>query len=305
MLNLFGGRPAFGYAAAKNGIRRYEDHVGHKVTVATCGAALGDGANTNSQIWPAGFECKWLSKFHQGSWSTDAFKNHLHEYFLALTCDDGPGNTPGTRLSIKFLYTFGRPNEFNSLGCTPNPQFPWNVQAPDGNTIGATSQTSPLPNENANGRESPCYDALGWHPPEDLQQVDLWTQPISIERGGDKPVFLQPYYIVKNPARVLKDSTSVKYAVDRLRSSQAFAMLSHHFLGTGTAPALLSTEPFDHSILKRFPCTTATSQKHGVPMLLEGGALQRFRVARTRSSSTQTYFGTDGIGRQSTGILVR
>lgn len=215
MFQLFGGWPAFGYAAAKNNNnQRKEDHVGHKVTVAKFGAALGDGANTGSQLYDAGFECSWLSKIHQGSWSMDAFKNHLHEYFLALSCNDGPNGDTGTRLSIKFLYTFGKANEFNPKPCNPNPQSPAQLEDPNGNIIGSTTETNPDPNDSVNGREFTCYNKLGWHPPEDQQQVDLWTQPIRIERGSEKPVFLQPYYIVKNPARILKDSTTVKYTVD-------------------------------------------------------------------------------------------
>lgn len=218
MFSLFGGWPAFGYVAAKNGYRRVEDHVGHKVTVAHFGAALGDGGNTGSQLYDAGFECRWLSKIHQGSYSTDALRNHIHEYFLALSCTDGPGGTPGTRLSVKFLYTFGEANKFNSLGCLPNPQSVKRVRDMRGKRVRKTRITKPLPNEPLNGREFACYDALGWKDPAKLQQVDLWTQPISVERGEFGSIFLQPYYIVKNPARMMKDSQSVRYTLDLCRT---------------------------------------------------------------------------------------
>lgn len=218
MFELFGGWPAFGYAAAKNGDMREEDHVGHKVTVARFGAAIGDGANTGSQLYDAGFECSWVSKVHQGSYSMDALKNHLHEYFLAVSCNDGPGGTAGTRLSVKFLYTFGRANEFNPMGCDPNPQSSKKVTGPGGRKVGKSKLTKPEPNEKVNGREFSCYDALGFQKPVDQQQVDLWTQPIRIERGNEGPVFLQPYYIVKNPARMLKDSKTMGYTMDLCRS---------------------------------------------------------------------------------------
>lgn len=232
VFELFGGWPAFGYAAAKNaaagdsgpnpGDPRHEDHVGHKVTVATFGAAFGNGANTDITLYPAGFECHWLSKIHQGSWSMDAYKNHIHEYFLALSCDDGPNGEIGTELSVKFLYTFGNPNEFNPKGCQPDPQSSANVVDPAGNAIGLTTNVDPLPNDTLNSRGLGCWAKLGWQPADQLGDVDLWTQPIGIERDGDRKVFLQPYYIVKNPARILETPTKVAYTLDLCKNPATY-----------------------------------------------------------------------------------
>ncbi len=118
VFNLSGGWPAFGYAAEQAGfVMNHESHEGHKVTVANFRAGYGNAADKGAILYDAGFDCIWLSKIHQGSFSPDAIINSVHEYFLTLQCDDGPGGSVGTEFSVKFLYTFGEPDVFTGVGC--------------------------------------------------------------------------------------------------------------------------------------------------------------------------------------------
>ncbi len=98
---------------------RQEDHVGHKVVqrdnwIAVDGNPVNDGFTYNEL--GAGFECDWLSKVHQGTHSSDALGNNLHEYFLNLDCKDG------THAVIKELAVWGAPSRiFNECGNTGGP----------------------------------------------------------------------------------------------------------------------------------------------------------------------------------------
>ncbi len=222
VFELSGGWPAFGYAADVANGHRHEDHVGHKVSVAHFRASIGnaagplDGADPgpiDGALYDAGFECDWLSKIHQGSYSLDAFANHLHEYFLTLRCLDGlnsqgmmDGQTVGTELSVKVMYTYGRPNEFNEMNCSGGATFPTSVlTGPEGQSVMQAHQLLPLGNNTPNNREFVCSNGVEWQTVEQVSQVDLWTQLIKINRpDGHSAVMLQPYYIVKNPARIIE-----------------------------------------------------------------------------------------------------
>lgn len=224
VFELSGGWPAFGYAAdvaAAAGGARHEDHVGHKVTVARFRAAIGNTAGSEP-IYDAGFECNWLSKIHQGSSSLDAFANHLHEYYLTLQCADGlnaagqmDGQTIGTSFSVKVMYTYGNPNEFNEVNCagsdianTPANEQTFDIgilTGPEGQSIPHAHQLSPTGNHSPNNREFVCASGVIYKSMEEVSQVDLWTEVIEIKRpNGHSAVMLQPYYIVKNPARIIE-----------------------------------------------------------------------------------------------------
>jgi hypothetical protein len=214
-----GGWPAFGYVATVHGGHRHEDHVGHKVTVAQFRAAIGNGAGS-TPLYDAGFECWWLSKLHQGSQSMDAFANHAHEYMLTLQCMDGlndqgvvDNTVIGTDFSVKLLYTYGRPNEFVEEGCTSDdPSTPENetvypssiLTDPDGQPIPEAHLNGPLGNDKPNNRSFTCASGLIWKDLDEIPQVDLWTQLVKIEgNDGDTILTVQPYYIVKNPSRLV------------------------------------------------------------------------------------------------------
>ncbi len=216
---LSGGWPAFGYAAEMAGGPRHEDHVGHKITVAHFRAGIGNGAGSEP-MFDAGFQCDWLSKIHQGSFSMDAFSNHLHEYFLTLRCLDGrnaqgvmDGATVGTEFSVKLMYTYGLPNQFIESNCSPASHNGFAAQIfdydilldPDGQPLMPAAQTSPIGNHATNHRGFVCASAVVWKPMDEVREVDLWTELIKINRNdGSTVITIQPYYIVKNPARIIQ-----------------------------------------------------------------------------------------------------
>ena len=203
-----GGWPPFGYVAEVAGGPRHEDHVGHKVTVAHWDAALGNAANTNNRLHAAGFECDWLSKIHQGSYSMDAFANHLHEYFLTVRCNDGTSAESSTAFSIKIMYTYGAPNRFKEI--STNSTIPVHtVKDPNGNPVLPAMQAEPV-NININAINSREFSGAGqfiWKQMDEVTQVDLWTENVSIETGAGS-IVIGPYYIVKNPARFFNVDTT-------------------------------------------------------------------------------------------------
>ncbi|MCK5830665.1 MAG: DUF11 domain-containing protein [Methylococcales bacterium] len=196
-----GGWPPFGYAAEVAGGARLEDHVGHKVTVAHWEAALGNAANTHNKLHAAGFQCDWLSKIHQGSHSVDALSNHLHEYFLTVRCNDGSTRETSTAFSIKIMFTYGKPNQFKEIS-TNSTLFAQSIKDPNGNPIALAMQLDPTnPNINAiNSREFSGAGQFIWKQMNEVTQVDLWTENVSIKTGTGS-IAIGPYYIVKNPAR--------------------------------------------------------------------------------------------------------
>jgi len=231
---LSGGWPAFGWAAehaaaAHSGqMQRHEDHVGHKVTVANFRAAIGNGANRNDTLWDAGFDCTWLSKIHQGSFSLDAFSNHLHEYFLTLQCMDGlnasgqvDNTVVGTEFAVKVMYTYGEPDKFVEENCSQDvPWTAWNdtifsssiLTGPDGQQVPPAHRTSPVGNNGPNNRAFTCSSGVIWQDIEtQVEVVDIWNELIKIERNdGSTGMTIQPYYIVKNPARIIEAYDGIK-----------------------------------------------------------------------------------------------
>ncbi len=213
VFDLSGGWPAFGYAARVAGGPRHEDHVGHKVTVARFRASIGNGAGSET-LYDAGFECDWLSKIHQGSFSMDAFSNHLHEYYLTLRCFDGlnasgvvDNSTVGTAFSVKVMYTYGEPNKFVESNCSGGQTYSSNILSdPLGNPIMPAMQLTPIGNHQPNHRGFACASGVLWKNLEtEVSEVDLWTEFIKIQRNsGQTALTIQPYYIVKNPARIIE-----------------------------------------------------------------------------------------------------
>jgi len=213
VFELSGGWPAFGYAARVAGGPRHEDHVGHKVSVARFRAAIGNGGGSEP-LYDAGFECDWLSKIHQGSYSMDAFSNHLHEYFLTLRCLDGlnangeiDNTVVGTEFSIKVMYTYGEPDKFVEGNCSGEQTFPSSILIdPDGNRVRPAMQRLPIGTDKPNQRGFVCSSGVLWKNLEtEVPEVDLWTELINIQRAdGSSAMTVQPYYIIKNPARIIQ-----------------------------------------------------------------------------------------------------
>jgi hypothetical protein len=94
----------FGYAneqldAANLGLRRHEDHVGHKIEWENDIVLRSNGAGGLLDV-----RCDVLTKLHQGTHSADAFTNNLHELNYHLRCSDR------TELHVTLLTAIGRPS---------------------------------------------------------------------------------------------------------------------------------------------------------------------------------------------------
>ncbi len=97
----------FGYAneqldAANMGLRRHEDHVGHKIEWEN-DVRLGPKSGAGAVI---DVRCDVLTKLHQGTHSRDAFTNNLHELAYHIRCSDR------TMLHVTVLSAIGKPGEF-------------------------------------------------------------------------------------------------------------------------------------------------------------------------------------------------
>lgn len=265
-----GGWPPFGYVVKTRSSARVEDHFGHKVTVATFRAGLGnhpqDGGNDSTgenskAIHDAGFDCHWLSKLHQGSWSLDAFSNHLHEYFLTVSCDGEPLDsthlddykaTTRTRFSIKALVPFGEPNKFSACQAGTTVGI-GSIKDQNNRDLPAAQATTPIVenSDQINQREFFCFNTADTskfgRPLDALNQYDLWTQPYSIEGPNDLSLHFQAYYIVKNPARSLNASaTRVAWMTDLCEQNQELgfcAQYQQNKSAAGIASALQWHDP--------------------------------------------------------------
>jgi len=119
--------PAFGYTSevlaesTHEGRHRHEDHVGHKV-LAVNNVNVIQGDNGTSFFPPSGNTvavCDVLLKFHQGTHSTDAFTNNVHELIYNNRCTyNGNGQVAEARFTA--LIPSGRPGGFGSTDC-PGP----------------------------------------------------------------------------------------------------------------------------------------------------------------------------------------
>jgi hypothetical protein len=145
LLVEFGGMPPFGYVLeqhheaserAQLSMHRHEDHVGHKVSFKNGYTAAWGNTADDKPVRATDYQCSIISKLHQGSHSDDAFTNQLHEYFVAVKCNDfGKPNTVGTGLnatigtffSVKMLVPFGNANEFKDANkaVSGNPPAPF------------------------------------------------------------------------------------------------------------------------------------------------------------------------------------
>lgn len=223
LFEFSGGMPPFGYVAElANGAGedRHEDHVGHKVTVAKYRASIGNAAGPGT-LYDAGFECFWLSKIHQGSFTNDAFANHLHEYFLTAQCFDGlnaqgvvDNTVVGTKFSVKLLYTFGAPGQFLEENCSGGAVFSHTDINYATGPAPMVMQDFPYPNNGVNDRAFVCAGAAEWNSIEDFPYVDIWNQNLRIQDpNGGTVLQFQPYYMVRNPSRIMDFSAGTPTVV--------------------------------------------------------------------------------------------
>lgn len=234
-------------------MKRHEDHFGHKIFVANniklaIGTSTDTGIDCNHPsadctvtpikctdtlgecmrpIYDAGITCDWLSKIHQGSHSADALTNNTHEYFLNMRCNDTHQQEP-TEFSVKVLADWGQANKVTFIG-GPNPNIdsvttdvtsfltkPWNGE-PD--PITPPTRVSP-PNP-AGAREFVAISGLQWknwndyiQPVNVIKQPELWQQDETSIKTPVGSITFAPYYVVKNPARLLRQDNTLQRTVD-------------------------------------------------------------------------------------------
>lgn len=181
----------FGYANEQldihnPGMRRHEDHVGHKIEYENDVAMSFRG--------PAGavFEarCHFLIKLHQGTHSKDAFTNNMHEIAYHARCDDG------SAVSMTFMTKIGDAGEFVDT-CTGD-QIQVGAASPPNSPDGGGKRIIPtrscveaeilVPE----GDRSNFNGALRerWEISEQLRTVD-----------GHTLVSINPYFNVSRPSR--------------------------------------------------------------------------------------------------------
>ncbi|MCH9651516.1 MAG: hypothetical protein K0U98_25035 [Deltaproteobacteria bacterium] len=217
----------FGYVHSKLGNMngRDEDHMGHKSVVENNftlvdGNPYGAGAVINE----IGINCNWLSKIHQGSHSSDALGNNLHEYFLNIVCDDNPI----THVQVKELVTWGYPNKVFNEGsdsgpspCSPGIEWFWAgyeavdpVHSPDQTGTGDDQHIPPgaVTGPFQDGkREFGCYAdrhgsfySAGAHAGEPQFLAELWKPDSSIAApNGSGTAIYSPYYVTLNATRYI------------------------------------------------------------------------------------------------------
>lgn len=184
---------------------RQEDHVGHKIIMRNDWTAVaGNPANTSDLMAELGesFECDWLSKVHQGTHSSDALGNNMHEYFLNVSCKDG------THVSIKELAAWGQPSSFFTECSDIDDGGVWIPGGFDSTDTPIVYPDDPDPTNddtsetgfslNDGKRSVNCLsDRINGR--KDL--MELWKPDGNIRSPQGGSVHFSPYYIIKNPNR--------------------------------------------------------------------------------------------------------
>lgn len=126
---------------------RHEDHVGHKVELAT---NIRPWFNNNGTREYLNITCSGIAKVHQGTHSKDALANNIHEVVYALKCSDG------NEVILTTMAQFGARGEFS-------PALPCDRGGPFGKVIqvGLDSTNAGYPNNrNAGFREIVTRDCM-------------------------------------------------------------------------------------------------------------------------------------------------
>lgn len=221
----------FGFVHSKTGNHhhdpRLEDHVGHKVIVQNDYTLVnGRPFNVGTTFDEVGIQCNWLSKVHQGSHSSDALSNNLHEYFLNIECTDG------THARVKELASWGFRNRTFSENCTKGWYWPgFYASGPDHD-----------PNENGHPfndgkREFACIDdrdyasyQIGPYAGEPQLLMEIWKPDGKISAPQNEgSVLFSPYYITRNSTRYFDYQWT-----DRFDTTQVNTYLGRRCDGTDT-----------------------------------------------------------------------
>lgn len=173
---------------------RHEDNPGHKVFLANNVKMLDGDRNWLRLADGAQLECDFLIKMHQGSWSPDATSNNAHESLFAAKCNDG------TEIITTMLTRFGNANEMFGT-CSPNTPIP---------TVGST-----LPPGDGGKRIIPTHDCVR-NNPTDWTLYEVWQSASAITTAeGDQLAYFDPWFGIRNPARMYQASTETTNAITR------------------------------------------------------------------------------------------
>ena len=175
------------FAASNHGAsKRHEDHVGHKLEWENDVQLERTVGGDRVQI---GVSCDFLVKIHQGSHSSDALGNNVHELLYAVRCTDG------TALIATKLSPFGSPNSF--------------VRSCDQSTVVPAGTAHSLPSGNG-ARLIPDRACIEEHllvPDGQFSQYSLglyedWLSSNELRRpDGERLAYFDPHFAVFNPSR--------------------------------------------------------------------------------------------------------
>ena len=186
------GDMPFGYANQQldtydPGMRRHEDHVGHKVEWENDVALhFNDGGNAVLSI-----SCDVLTKLHQGTHSRDAFTNNMHELIYHVRCTDG------TAMSVTMMATIGPAGEFVA-SCDRNRAIHAGIPTPANSPSGGGHRAIP---------DRQCIEELMLVPPGERASVqsalrESWETSNVIKRADGRSIaHFNPYYQVLYPSR--------------------------------------------------------------------------------------------------------
>ncbi|HET9441331.1 MAG TPA: hypothetical protein VFO52_14235 [Longimicrobiales bacterium] len=182
----------FGYANQRldiydPGMRRHEDHVGHKVEWEN-GVDLHFDGGGDAVL---SIRCDVLTKLHQGTHSRDAFTNNLHEIIYHVRCTDG------TRMSVTMLTAIGNAGEFVA-SCNRDRTIAAGTPTPANSPDGGGHRAIP---------DRQCIEELMLVPPGERANVqgalrESWETSNVVRRADGRTLaHFNPYYQVLFPSR--------------------------------------------------------------------------------------------------------
>ena len=208
------GAIPFGYANQQldiydPGMRRHEDHVGHKVEWEN-GVELHFNGGADAVL---SIKCDVLTKLHQGTHSKDAFTNNMHELVYHVRCTDG------TRMSVTMLSAIGRAGEFVA-SCDRERHIPAGTPTPANSPNGGGQRAIP---------DRQCVDrfmlvASGQHSNVQAALRESWETSNVVKRAdGHMLAHFNPYYQVLYPSRYFDatQSNNVARPLDACRELTA------------------------------------------------------------------------------------
>ena len=228
--NLFSsvGWPAFGYAAevmasdpahSEPAMQRHEDHVGHKVLAVNASDVI-QGDNGTSFFKPSGTvlaTCDLLWKFHQGTHSTDAFTNNMHELAASTRCTYRSDNSV-SEARYTAMIPIGRPGGFSATDC-PGPNLGGAFKQ-----VGSAVPADSPSDTRSLGRlitDEACVTAIqqgkthyevitGTNVPFDTNDLhEFWFSDTTVS-GSGLTYTISPLFYVLNPSRYYDSASATK-----------------------------------------------------------------------------------------------